>query len=365
MTTTTCAEPADEVRRPYVCVMASQVAMCIGANPHRKLSEAMELMWERASPAGFRAALDRNGVKTDEDLAREVIGASAPVRELVDLTLRAPVGSSDQVARQYDEVARSLAAVPLADDARKLVDDVLKRNLYTAYGNAHERSVLGYVRDVLGVPCRPDPAFHKRRQGACEGAWGPVPWFVGGKIDGVSEDGRVLIEIKNRVNRLFHRVPFYEQVQVQTYLYLLDLERGLLVECLKTSGGDGAGDRAGGAGDREGADRSISREPGGATAVAMPAGVATVGALPVARDRRLWDEDIVPKLDAFVGFLVRLVQDLALQDRYLRSRRRSAMISAHVAAALRRRRAAGGGAAVNDGGVAPGGGAVTSSSAPT
>lgn len=55
-----------------------------------------------------------------------------------------------------------------------------------------------------------------------------------------------------------------------------------------------------------------------------------VNVIPIKRDRLMWENDIVPKLQGFVEFVVRLVHDAALQDKYLSSRRRSAMVSAYV-----------------------------------
>ena len=276
---------------PFICIYASQVAMCVGANRHRKVSEALELMWQRCDPAGFRAALRRNSIRTDEEITDEIIQSNTGVRQLVDMTLAAPCESSEEVARSYDAVARELRAVPLPEEDRRLVDDVLKRNLYTGYGNREETNVLDYVRTRLGIACEEDPVFYKAQAGVAAGPWGEVPWYVGGKIDAIDPERTLLIEIKNRVNRLFYRVPFYEQVQVQTYLHLLDLERGVLVECLKAA-----------------------QEP-------------AVNVIPVRRDRDMWDRDIMPKLQGFVDFLARLLHDPREQDRYMQSRRRSAMIA--------------------------------------
>lgn len=280
---------------PFVCIYASQVATCIGANKHKKISEAMELMWQRADVMGFRAALKRNRVKTDEEIAEDIIRSHDGVKELVDYTLTTPCDSSDQVARHYDLVAKGLKTVSLNDEDRRLVDDVLKRNLYTTYGNQQESVALRCIRDRLGIKCHEDPTFYKKEQGVCTGPWGSFTWYVGGKIDAIDDARSLLVEIKNRVNRLFYRVPFYEQVQVQTYLHLLDLEKGMLVECLKTGDADMA-----------------------------------VNAVRITRDKDLWTQDIVPKLCGFVDFLARLLHDVEVQDRYLQSKRRSAMITSHV-----------------------------------
>ena len=292
---------------PFVCIYASQVAMCIGANRHKKMSEAVELMWQRVDPGSFRAAMRRNRDKTAEELAEDIIRGNSEVKGLVDLTLASACDSSDQVAKQYDCVAKELRSVPLPEEDRRLVDDVLKRNLYTSYGNKNETRVLDYVRATLGISCTEDPVFYKAAQGECRGPWGALPWYVGGKIDAIDEDRTLLIEIKNRVNRLFYRVPFYEQVQVQTYLHVLGLEKGVLVECLKT-------------------DRGQAPDP--------TSGVS-VNVIPIRRDRQLWETEIVPKLQAFVDFLACLLHDPAMQDRYLQAQRRSAMVTAHVNAILR------------------------------
>lgn len=300
-------------QQPYVCIYASQVAMCIGANKHKKISEALEIMWQRVAPAGFEAAMRRNNVKTEDEVAADIIRNNAEVKELVDLTLATPCQSSDQVAEQYTSVAKELRSVPLPEEERKLVDDVLKRNLYTSYGNLHEHSVLHYVRDNLGIQCHEDPTFYKLHQGTAEGAWGGFPWYVGGKIDAINDQRTLLIEIKNRVNRLFYRVPFYEQVQVQAYLHLLDLERAVLIECLKTRTKPG--------GEEDFQHPPPDRDAGPCT---------TINVIQIKRDRDLWHREIVPKLSGFVDFLGRIMSDEGLQDRYLQSRRRSAMVTSHI-----------------------------------
>ncbi len=317
--------PAPQPPPPYVCIYASQVAMCIGANKHKKISEAVETMWHRVAPSTFEAAMKRNRVLTDDQLAEAIIATHDTVKDLVNLTLTAPCDSSDQVAHHYDAVAKQLEAVPLPDEDRRLVNDVLKRNLYTAYGNMNEHRVLTYVRDRLGIKCSEDPTFYKRAQGECKGPWGAFQWYVGGKIDAIDDDRTLLIEIKNRVNRLFYRIPFYETVQVQAYLHLLDLERGVLVECLKTYYDDGRS---------TGPDPATSPATGTGTDPASDEPTEPyefhVNVIPVKRDKDLWNREIVPKLEGFVDFLARLMHDPALQDRYLQSKRRSAMVTSHI-----------------------------------
>lgn len=275
-------------RHPYVCVYASQVAMCIGCNRHKKVSDAVLLMWERISPVTFREAMRRNNLRTDEDVLKSLVEASGEVRALVDKSL-ANAESSSEVAACYQGAASELEhAVELDEQERQVVDAAVKKNLYTAYGTRAEAEMLQYIQDVLCIPCHTDPTFYKAYMGEVEG----VPWYVGGKIDALSDDGHLLIEIKNRVNRLFYRAPAYEAVQVQTYLELLDIQHGALVECFKAD-----------------------------------SGAVQTNVIPIARDKAFWKHEVVPKMRRFVTFLLRLLRDPATQDAFLKSKRPSAMVT--------------------------------------
>lgn len=273
--------------KPYICMYASQVAMCIGSNRHKKASDAVLLMWQRVAPASFCDAIRRNNLKTDEDVLNSLMQAHGNIKALVDKSLTT-TNSSSEVASSYDGAVHELQSTELGEQEKELVTCVLKKNLYTGYGTRAEPEMLRHVQDVLRIPCHPDPSFYKKCMGEVDG----VPWYVGGKIDALSDDGELLIEIKNRVNRLFYRAPVYEVVQVQTYLELLGVQQGALVECLKSD---------------------VTK--------------VHTNVIPIARDKVFWEREVVPKLHKFVTFFLRLLKDTGVQDAFLKSKRPSAMIT--------------------------------------
>ena len=63
-------------------------------------------------------------------------------------------------------------------------------------------------------------------------------WSLGGKIDGIStninNNTTKILEIKNRVNKLFKCVRNYEKVQCYAYMFLLDIPVIDLAETLKS-----------------------------------------------------------------------------------------------------------------------------------
>ncbi len=295
------------IDHPYLCVYASQAAACIGENRHKKLCDAAEAFWERADSKSYRAAMIRNGIVTDEELLTRVENTHPEVSDMLR-TAAKNVDSSTEVADKYATLAERFNdfadANKLDEETRRVVDDALRKTSYTTYGNARESHVFRYIRDAMGIDCVEDPTFYKIQAGTIRNAYGEFPWYIGGKIDGISSDRKLLIEIKNRVNRLFKKPPSYEVVQVQTYLHLLGIDRGVLVECMRTN--------------TEGGD---TRQE--------------VNTMSVIRDERRWNTEIFPKLEGFVDFIVCLIHDHALQDKFLKSKRRSAMISAHVFSKLR------------------------------
>ncbi len=279
--------------RPYVCVYASQVAACIGANRHKKVSDAFEQVWERVDAESYHAALARNGLRTEAQSLTAIMAGNESVKSLVDRSMQTRCDSSQAVAGEYGDAQAALSLVPLEPEAHRAVDDEIRKNLYTSFGNRHESDALDFVRSAYGIRARADDTFYKRQIGQVVVRGEAVPWFVGGKVDAIDAAGNV-IEIKNRVNRLFFRAPWYEVVQVQCYLALVGAPRGLLIEAYRPD------------------------------STAPP----DVNIMHIEPDGS-WDAEILPRLASFVDFLAKVVSDEGLQDRYLASKRRTHMITRH------------------------------------
>ena len=271
-----------------VILYASQIAACIGCNRHKKPAEAMETMWERMASASYLDALRRTGSTTELLRVQDLIDKDDTVRHIVDASTLACANSQD-VAIKYDAAARVIARMDLLPDDKRVIDATVKRNLYTNYGTASEHHALVKVRETLGINARLDDTFYRVQIGEVDG----TQLWVGGKIDAITDD-KLVIEIKNRIRRLFYKVPFYEIVQLQSYLFLLDVPRGAIVECLTTLND------------------------------------SQINIVPVRRDRELWDETVVPKMKAFVKVFLHLLEDHGFQDAYLLSSRKAAMIQARI-----------------------------------
>lgn len=276
-----------------VILYASQIAACIGCNRHKKPADAMESMWERMDPESYRDALRRTGCTTEADRVQKIIQDDAFIKHVIDQSTLACAHSHD-VASKYDAASRVISNLDLDTDDKKVIDATVKRNLYTNYGTASEHHALVKVREMLSINAKTDDTFYKAHIGDVDG----IALWVGGKIDAITEDRSLVIEIKNRIRRLFYKIPFYEIIQLQTYLQLLDVSRGAVVECLTTTG------------------------------------ESMINIVPVRRDRGLWSDMMVPKMKAYTRVLTDLLTNIDFQDAFLLSPKKAAMIQTRMNAAM-------------------------------
>lgn len=58
-------------------------------------------------------------------------------------------------------------------------------------------------------------------------------WYIVGRMDGIDYTNNVIVEIKNRARELFYNIRYYENIQLQLYMYLTGLKKCILVEKYK------------------------------------------------------------------------------------------------------------------------------------
>lgn len=270
-----------------LCLYASQLASCIGHNRFKKPNDALELVWQRVAPDSYREALLRNNIKTQEEAIRDIISSNETVRNLLVHAEDSVTVTSVDVARGYEDVSQRLVDAQLSWEEHRLVDEAMKKTFYTSFGTRQEGIALQHIRGKIA--CTPDDTFYRRWVTDVDG----VAVSIGGKIDAISEDGSTIIEIKNRINRLFFKIPLYEHIQVLSYLFAVpDATRAVLIECL-------------------------TREDGS----------VLTHEVPIHWDEEFWSSMVVPKVRGFVKYLLAILRDPAQQDAYLQNPRKTALVT--------------------------------------
>jgi hypothetical protein len=235
-------------------VFASDLAGCIGRSKYHDCTELKLAYLKRISPESYELASGRNmSAGHARPLLREerVEAAMAALRG-ADASAHARLSHlGEETARLARETmyatglrsavegARAaLDACPALDAAsRAALEEHCVRTANTSIGTHAEAGVARLIAEEAGKgggEFAKDDRFVMRR--VCDVFTGDgrlVPVYVGGKCDGVRTDAsgmRTIVEIKNRVKRLFNRLVDYERVQLLAYLFVYHCASGTLVE---------------------------------------------------------------------------------------------------------------------------------------
>lgn len=138
-------------------------------------------------------------------------------------------------AKNVAETSKQLAATvkankQLSSDEKILLNEVIS-SVKTSYGEYNERFVIDFYEDLTNTK------VEDRNAGVY--TWQPRESFViKGKVDGLvtKDDGeKIVVEVKNRVNRIHKTPPFYDQIQLVTYCLMLQTKFGHLIESITST----------------------------------------------------------------------------------------------------------------------------------
>ena len=206
-----------------VVLKASEVAAIVGKNPYKPRQEVFDELWKKYSPETFVG-------KTKTDKAKEALSASEDAQNVLKSALSVRATNSDHVQTVFNEARDKINSDTKLNETQKAeVIEHLRSRVYTTHGTRSEDKTSNKVAVEQNVRLVKDNSFYN--YDVC--TLGDTKFVVTGKIDRIEEreDGsRILVEIKNRTNRLFRRVVEYEFVQVQVYLQMLGLVHARLVE---------------------------------------------------------------------------------------------------------------------------------------
>ena len=174
---------------------------------------------------------------------------AAPVKAQMQKVLAAKLPLDKKAAAVEEALQSGGPLTPAAEAAGKGISETLstaksetvliqqhvQREIYTGHGIRSEAPAIQMYASRFNRLVREDTRFRVKPLAAlaCK-----RQVLIGGRVDGIAscEGEEILVEVKNRMKRLFSEAPLYEQVQTQALLQILGLQRGELVQCLRGSG---------------------------------------------------------------------------------------------------------------------------------
>ena len=206
-----------------VILKASDIAAIIGRHQYKSREEIFNEYWKKYSPETFTG-------QTQKDRAMAALKTSDAAQEVLKSALDIKAKDSTEVQKVFAQARDQVNLDPKLNATQKAeVIEHLRSQVYTTHGTRSEDKTSDKVTADTGANLVRDNSFYNLEVTEINGR----KFVICGKIDRIEErpDGsRILVEIKNRTNRLFRRVVEYEFIQVQVYLQMLGLVHARLVE---------------------------------------------------------------------------------------------------------------------------------------
>lgn len=266
----------------------SEVAACVGCHKYKQVHEALEQVWARADPASFEAAQARNGSQTVAHKVKLFLNDNP---ELVNSlqTAETLVASGEQDAQVA--VQGVLGSHTLSGPDSQIVQQHIRSSLYTTFGTHAEHPIVDLLNSHYDLAIEQDNSLRKKVMGTVQVDSEPVEWRIAGRADGFREQRTIVVEIKNRVNRLCTSPPLYELMQTQSYCHLFDASAQWVEAMQDDEGG------------------------------------CTINSVEVPHDPKFWENEVLPKLQAFMQLLVDVVADTKRQDDFMSSKKRNSLVT--------------------------------------
>lgn len=242
-------------------INASEVAALVGKNPYKSQDEAIQDCWNRnkkglppleimrakkvcrknkdVDAAYSKMIEDIKKTETNADVIEKKAEFSEKIKTIMvgkvdeeitnvkesfeqDLMYAKNESDKKDIQKLYDQRMQNLnqKRSEAVEEAQQ-VEKVAISKFNTNYGTRKESNVGASYAEVTGMTVEKTNKRH---------TWDIHPGFeVVGKFDGFADDG-TLVEIKNRMRRLFGVVKEYENVQVHIYMKMANVTNAHLVE---------------------------------------------------------------------------------------------------------------------------------------
>jgi len=211
-----------------ICINISEIAIITGDNIFKTKREYLIDFWKKNFKEDFMKYKEITKFTKEND--NEIIN-----RITKDNNIDISKELKDCVKSNNTENLNSVKNIILSklenikDEDKKEITKSITNLTNTKFGIKNEDDITKIYENISGNKIIKDNKYHKIK--LIE--YNNFNIYIGGKIDGIYEDTTAIIEVKNRIHKLFYELRDYEKVQIISYMYLFSVNKGYLVEAHK------------------------------------------------------------------------------------------------------------------------------------
>jgi hypothetical protein len=217
-------------------IRVSEIPSIIGVNPYSDIKPIILRFWQKANPKDYskyilslveKQVIENPLIKNEDIIKHHIEKYNIDIE--TDLKSCKTSGTTYELKEKKNNIIKKIEDNKnILPNDKKIIKDTIKNITQTGYGNHHENYAIEIYSNIYKQKVLDQQKYIKKIIAQSD----IIDWYITGKIDGIREDG-ILVEVKNRVNKLFLTLRPYENIQVQTYLHLFKFKTGHLVEFIK------------------------------------------------------------------------------------------------------------------------------------
>jgi hypothetical protein len=221
-----------------ITLPASKVAAMIGKNPYCAVNEIFEEMKCKITGEKVKTLNDEQLLNTEEliKLSETLIPDKQIPPEKLNLEHILKVSCYNAIecdttnkSKEIEQDIKKQISNIFPEKNLSTVSEFITTDINTKRGIKNEDKIINkYNKRHKTTVTDNNSQFYKYPLFEITKDEVTYKFFISAKIDGLHDD--ILIEVKNRRNRLFNKIPEYELVQMEIYLRILKLDTAKLVQ---------------------------------------------------------------------------------------------------------------------------------------
>jgi len=210
----------------------SQIAILTGHNIYQSQRDYLINFWKKTNKDDFLKYKELTSFEIKDD---KTVFNNIAKKHKLDIHNDLYKCYNSKNTNDLDKNRNALLAKvdKLNEKEKKEITESIKNLSNTRFGVKNEDDVSKIYEKMMNCEINKDNLFVKKN--VIENKKFSIK--VGGKIDGINKQDGSIIEIKNRMKKLFYELRDYEKIQLMCYLYLFQAPKGYLVEAYKKKDG--------------------------------------------------------------------------------------------------------------------------------
>lgn len=212
------------IPKKSILINISDISIISGDNPYKSKKDYLLELYHKYFDVDDYS---KKFIKETDSQIIEKISVKHNIDLTCDLKKSSESRNTNELLCAKNDLLSKINDLSIED--KKVITKSLNNITNTTFGTNNEHDIALIYNNMTGHELIKDNKYKKK----CLIQSDNFAFYIGGRIDGFNQNNGSIIEIKNRVHKLFYTLRNYEKTQLMCYLYLFGATNGQLVEAHK------------------------------------------------------------------------------------------------------------------------------------